>query len=383
MDPEEQFLAQEMAEHTAQAAATAPSPTNTPEKPEPVNQYAPEGEEAPEAPTPTPQATVAEVSEEIRKGIIEEYRNNLKAEIFGGEEPEDVFKSYSGMKSNLSRVKEAIATRNNPFVDDEIKGFNSFIKKTGIRDMGLYNDISKYEAKEVDPLKAMVLSRVLSAPNELRGREEAVEQAILNGYGVDSYEDLKEDPIKFVGFIGDSAEARNKIESFKEKMTTPDNSEEFNVDSFFEEHTIEEKNLIESWDVPLKTAFKTIIDDKVVRKKLDFSGTEIEVEVPITPEMAEALREKAMDYVTRNKMALTNENAAKALKMSYETFMGQNVDTILKGAISQVAVMTQEQRDNFYHNIAKVTSNSAKPGQATKPTAEDQEKAIFESEMRM
>lgn len=113
-------------------------------------------------------------------------------EIFG----EDAGDDWDGFKSKvndwrksaeeLPALKQKLeqAPVENPFADEEIAAYNSFVKGTGIKNYNTFQYVKSLNLENADPVEVMVIDQVISNPS-LIGKEAILRDKLLKDNGLD------------------------------------------------------------------------------------------------------------------------------------------------------------------------------------------------------
>jgi len=130
------------------------------------------------------------------------------------------FKQAKEYQEKLNEIEQLKALNSNPFANEEVAKWNSFIKKTGITDISTFNTVKSLDLASSDPIEIMVLDEVIANP-KLLGSEEAIREDLRRRHGLDPSE-VSQDIIKL------NTERLSKVvEPIREKLKGLQNFEQY------------------------------------------------------------------------------------------------------------------------------------------------------------
>lgn len=141
-------------------------------------------------------------------------------------------KGYNELKAKFEEaapILEAAPFMQNPFANEHIHKVNTFVKKTGISDWNVANDIISTSADTIkaDPLKAIVIADVLSDPALASVGIDKLKRVAAGEFGID----LNQDPSEWSEDVKD----RLEIRAMKALKIITDKQPEWQINDIFAE----------------------------------------------------------------------------------------------------------------------------------------------------
>lgn len=286
----------------------------------------------------------------------------IAKKYFGVEDFGVVSQDFKTLKERNALYENLVKEKANPFADDSVRNFNSFVKNTGVKDYGVFSKLSGFDEKTTSPLDAMVLAKIMKDPERMAPLESQIRARILSQYGVESEEELSQDQIKASSLAIDSVDSINDIRKFKETAFTAKEAEGFDPEKFFQEKETETQQRKEAWKPYIDKIFES---KKFTLPKVAETAPAMVLE--LEDAQIEALRATAESIALAS--GQPNEESLKnVFGTLYASAVGWNIEKVLRSYHESVVAMTQEDRDKFFSNIQPAGSrNSAKPdpGQQT------------------
>jgi hypothetical protein len=208
----------------------------------------------------------AEEAEQAQKKSLENV-NSLFGTSFNNMDEIEAYKAkFSSVEEREKELDILKRQTINPFANDEIRKLNAFTKETGINNMGIFDKIDKANLNEMDPLDAMVLSKIIENPQYI-GKEDLLRRTFESNYKLEEL-DGDERELAEMRMRLDSENAVKHISEVKGKIPQEfqDNSADI-IES--------RKNLEKNWSTKIDTMSESV--EPIVVKSTNDKGEEVEV----------------------------------------------------------------------------------------------------------
>lgn len=340
-----------MIDKPADPAAPPAPPANDPAPPKPADPPNPFAADPPSDPAPPadPNAPAAPDLEAIRAEAVREASVRLAKEHFGADDITVAAQKYKEANERSTKALSLFKEKANPFVDDEVRSFNTFVKNTGVKSFNTFKKVSEFDSKVADPLETIAMARSLKS-ERLRGMESEIKAAVLSKYDVETIEDLKADKTKYINFLMEVDEASVEIEKFKTLSLTPSNDgEEFDFDSYMSKETESKQAIKAAWEPALG---KLLASKKITLPAL--TGMEEGVQVDLTDAEVAEFTQLMLDEAVNGGVQASEEGFKnKIYPALINRLIARKFDTIMSGYVSQAVAMTEEQRDKYFSRVRK------------------------------
>lgn len=251
-----------------------------------------------------------------------------------------------------NRVKGA----ENPWANERVALFNSFVKETGIENYGLFDRISTFDPKAADPVDVLILADQMKDPS-LVGKETALRALFNRKFPVDPASVAAEDvEINQLELQRAAREATQAILQAKEKIRVQ--SPEDRTARLQKERD----DLTGAWTTALPTRMEELTSFDLFTQGEKDEKPEKAFSYVVTPEMRKELTDQTLQVMVQNNLPATEENFALAKSHAKNMLVLKHLPRMLSAYKTELLSEFTKNTDKAIHNPSGLKPNNDTPG---------------------
>lgn len=265
-------------------------------------------------------------------------------------------KAATELSSSREELEKVKSIQQNPFANDEIAGYNQFVKETGISNFGTYQYIRGLNLSDADPVEIMVANEIIQNPS-LVGKEAGVRSKIIRENGLNENEySTEEIEVNKASLASKVAPIIEKIKGYQESKFIAPTVEQ--IESARQSALSEvEPEIISSISDVANLPIMSEAQDGTKSKLLDYA-----IDASRLAEKAKKITNTlvANGYSKKN---ITPEVRNAARQAAINEIMVEDFSKIIHSAVKQAETQLAQKLDAELHNPSAINRGTghAKP----------------------
>jgi hypothetical protein len=258
----------------------------------------------------------------------------------------------SSSREELEKVK---SIQQNPFANDEIAGYNQFVKETGISNFNTYQYIKGLNLSEADPVEIMVANEIIQNPS-LIGKEAGIRSKIIRENGLNEQEYSSEEiEVNKASLMSKVNPLIEKIKGYQDnKFIAPSVEEIENA----------RKNALSEVEPEIISSISDVATLPIMSEAQDGNKTKL-LDYTIDAARLSEKAKKITNTLVQNgysKKNITQEVKNAARQAAINEIMVEDFSKIIHSAVKQAETQLAQKLDAELHNPSAINKGgNAKP----------------------